>query len=94
MNSNSRMFSNNGNTPLELIAQTPPHEGPTKLIFGPGVQGTDMPLEIQKAIQAGAIGGRLQVDDAEVKRASKKVGRNDPCPCGSGKKYKHCCGKN
>ncbi len=26
-------------------------------------------------------------------RAKKKVGRNDPCPCGSGKKYKHCCGK-
>ena len=25
---------------------------------------------------------------------NKKVGRNDPCPCGSGKKYKHCCGKN
>lgn len=24
----------------------------------------------------------------------KKVGRNDPCPCGSGKKYKHCCGRN
>ena len=24
----------------------------------------------------------------------KKVGRNDPCTCGSGKKYKHCCGKN
>ena len=23
----------------------------------------------------------------------KKVGRNDPCPCGSGKKYKFCCGK-
>ena len=23
-----------------------------------------------------------------------KVGRNDPCPCGSGKKYKQCCGKN
>jgi len=26
-------------------------------------------------------------------RAAKKVGRNEPCPCGSGKKYKHCCGK-
>jgi preprotein translocase subunit SecA len=26
------------------------------------------------------------------KRAVKKVGRNDPCPCGSGKKYKKCCG--
>ena len=24
----------------------------------------------------------------------KKIGRNDPCPCGSGKKYKYCCGKN
>ncbi|SDX68834.1 preprotein translocase subunit SecA [Ruminococcaceae bacterium YAD3003] len=28
-----------------------------------------------------------------VKRDSSKVGRNDPCPCGSGKKYKDCCGK-
>jgi preprotein translocase subunit SecA len=29
-----------------------------------------------------------------VKRDMPKVGRNDPCPCGSGKKYKNCCGKN
>ena len=29
-----------------------------------------------------------------VRRTEKKIGRNDPCPCGSGKKYKHCCGKN
>ena len=28
-----------------------------------------------------------------VKRAAPKVGRNDPCPCGSGKKYKQCCGR-
>jgi preprotein translocase subunit SecA len=28
------------------------------------------------------------------KRQTKKVGRNDPCPCGSGKKYKKCCGAN
>lgn len=28
-----------------------------------------------------------------VKRDAKKVGRNDPCPCGSGEKYKNCCGK-
>lgn len=27
-------------------------------------------------------------------RKPKKIGRNDPCPCGSGKKYKKCCGKN
>jgi SEC-C motif-containing protein len=28
-----------------------------------------------------------------VFRSGPKTGRNDPCPCGSGKKYKHCCGK-
>ncbi len=27
-------------------------------------------------------------------RVGKKIGRNEPCPCGSGKKYKNCCGKN
>ena len=27
-------------------------------------------------------------------RSEEKVGRNDPCPCGSGKKYKQCCGRN
>ena len=35
-------------------------------------------------------------DEATVKKPKvnkEKVGRNDPCPCGSGKKYKHCCGK-
>jgi len=28
-----------------------------------------------------------------VRRAGPKVGRNDPCPCGSGRKFKHCHGK-
>ena len=48
-----------------------------------------------------------EIFDAETKHAlyleqkksgtvvvGKKIGRNDPCPCGSGKKYKKCCGKN
>ena len=30
--------------------------------------------------------------DQQVVRGGDKVGRNDPCPCGSGKKYKKCCG--
>ena len=29
-----------------------------------------------------------------VKRQGRKVGRNEPCPCGSGKKYKQCCGRD
>ncbi|MCM1441452.1 MAG: SEC-C metal-binding domain-containing protein, partial [Roseburia sp.] len=32
--------------------------------------------------------------NAPVIRKSEKIGRNDPCPCGSGKKYKHCCGRS
>lgn len=35
---------------------------------------------------------KVAVKNAESKKA--EVGRNDPCPCGSGKKYKNCCGKN
>ena len=31
--------------------------------------------------------------NAPITRKSEKIGRNDPCPCGSGKKYKHCCGR-
>ena len=38
--------------------------------------------------QAKAAGG-----PAGTKKVTKKPGRNDPCPCGSGKKYKNCCGK-
>jgi preprotein translocase subunit SecA len=30
----------------------------------------------------------------EPVRKAQKAGRNDPCPCGSGKKYKNCCGRN
>ena len=36
---------------------------------------------------------REQKQSGTVRKA-KKIGRNEPCPCGSGKKYKYCCGKN
>ena len=32
-------------------------------------------------------------ENGAYRRTNKKIGRNDPCPCGSGKKYKNCCGK-
>ena len=34
----------------------------------------------------------LGVKEKPMTRMQPKVGRNDPCPCGSGKKYKQCCG--
>lgn len=46
--------------------------------------------------QVAKVTGTNKDDSAKkgpVKRATKKVQPNDPCPCGSGKKYKYCCGK-
>jgi preprotein translocase subunit SecA len=37
--------------------------------------------------------GELKIE-LPVRREAPKVGRNDPCPCGSGKKFKSCCGRN
>jgi uncharacterized protein len=36
---------------------------------------------------------RSQIDPSTFRRTMPKIGRNDPCPCGSGKKFKQCCGK-
>jgi preprotein translocase subunit SecA len=38
-------------------------------------------------------GGDGRKTPQKVRVGGRKVGRNDPCPCGSGKKYKHCCGR-
>ena len=50
-------------------------------------------VERKQTLQGHANDGKEKLK-AQPKRVSVKVGRNDPCPCGSGKKYKHCCGKN
>ncbi|MEJ2640309.1 MAG: preprotein translocase subunit SecA [Desulfosarcinaceae bacterium] len=46
----------------------------------------------QDLVFSGGDGG-APAKKKPVQRTSKKVGRNDPCPCGSGKKYKKCCGR-
>ncbi len=48
-----------------------------------------------EAIHSVDGGSKIGTDvDRTVRNEGPKVGRNDPCPCGSGKKYKNCCGKN
>ena len=48
-----------------------------------------------EAIHSVDGGSKIGTDvDRTVKNEGPKIGRNDPCPCGSGKKYKNCCGKN
>ena len=59
----------------------------TKLDFGED----GLPLD-----QLGALASQLRQTPPQNrgKPAQPKIGRNDPCPCGSGKKYKKCCGKS
>ncbi len=70
------------------IQQAPvePEPKPIKIMFT-GKELTPEEREKQKAK------GKLQVQKT-VYNNEPKVGRNDPCPCGSGKKYKNCCGQN
>ena len=59
-------------------------------------QITDTKLQQEKdAIEL--VDGKISPKEGGINKTvvndSPKVGRNDPCPCGSGKKYKNCCGK-
>ena len=49
--------------------------------------------QVAKPLIEGFAGGKMPTRREPV-RKGQKVGRNDPCPCGSGKKYKKCCGMN
>jgi hypothetical protein len=58
-------------------------------------------LEISKHSRTWELGGATPEELGEqpqthipYKKVGPKIGRNDPCPCGSGKKYKNCCGRN
>lgn len=46
---------------------------------------------MQKGIVPSFVANEIRVDEQPYKKM--KIGRNEPCPCGSGKKYKRCCGK-
>ncbi len=58
-----------------------------------GVSGTTAVSPHGGSAFGGNGGGAAQPQAAQVKRTVPKVGRNDPCPCGSGKKYKYCHGQ-
>ena len=72
-------------------------EGLVEFIARYSVNGTDFEHHERSYFQR--IDGEWKFIDGElvkpepIVRESPKVGRNDPCPCGSGKKYKKCCGK-
>ncbi len=57
------------------------------------LRSQQQPQRKQVAKETGTSGDGTDKKQPVRKKASEKVGRNDPCPCGSGKKYKQCCGR-
>jgi preprotein translocase subunit SecA len=57
------------------------------------VPGRRPEQRIGSGVEENGDGAEVKLELAPVRRGMPKVGRNDPCPCGSGKKYKNCCGR-
>ncbi len=106
LSNNTRMPHNRGYTPHEMSAMMRSKDrGPESFSFGPNIRrsladGTMDAKELRQSILAMDLPDdqlrplMLQaLEEAEASAKVPKVGRNDPCPCGSGKKYKKCCGR-
>ena len=103
----TRMPCNRGYTPTEIREMTPPEERVVRsLSLGPNIQKSlrngDVDIDdFRKALLTADIPDDFRraylnaLDDFQQQETAKpaKVSRNAPCPCGSGKKYKNCCGK-
>ena len=105
LSNNTRMPQNRGFTPLELSANRGGQKVINSISFGPNITAALKSGEVdieeyRKGILMSELSEKVKMDmlrqlsQIEGKNTTpKKVGRNDPCPCGSGKKYKKCCGK-
>ncbi len=65
-------------------------EDAIRMLFTVKVRKQEEPKR-EQVLKANPVKGDGSLPGGAVKK--KKIGRNDPCPCGSGKKYKHCCGR-
>ena len=75
-----------GSLPQLLLRE----EGPSSPTAGSDIP----PTRARQPLAPGGDNGDGQVSiDLPIRRNLPKVGRNEPCPCGSGKKHKNCCGR-
>jgi preprotein translocase subunit SecA len=83
------------NMPKQTIHQeeSPFGAGQAPASSAPAAAGGKNPSDMVTEATDAVAKAQAQAKSKPV-RSGPKVGRNDPCPCGSGKKYKHCCGKN
>jgi preprotein translocase subunit SecA len=86
--------------PVESALQAPPREAPVAPISVPTrapsttIDALEKEFERKKQRELGAarLAGASGSSEPTPRNAGSKVGRNDPCPCGSGKKFKKCHG--
>ena len=105
LSNNTRIPENRGFTPNEIYEMMKVSDKPKKIVLGQNLKSDfkNGSLNREEFVQ-GLINSdmphdlRMQMlnEISKVKtniEKTKKIGRNEPCPCGSGKKYKKCCGK-
>jgi preprotein translocase subunit SecA len=103
-----QMWSRIRDRVTELILKARMGGGPARpgVTAGPGATGPGPVLQMRHADATGAGFAQAEADQRAamraqgvdqkvetIRRKQPRVGRNDPCPCGSGKKYKHCHGR-
>jgi len=80
------IYKNEGYKQFQVLLDTIQHDV-AHTVYHVGIVKKEAPQPVPVAAQSGTGGKKPR-----PKVSGKKIGRNDPCPCGSGKKYKHCCG--
>ena len=60
--------------------------------LNPAIAQQGKPAQPAQAVTHMAVSAESSTSKPEASPETPKVGRNEPCPCGSGKKYKKCCG--
>jgi preprotein translocase subunit SecA len=89
--SNLQAFENFLSTLPQFLLRENAPSSPTAT--GPAPERRGERLGTANSVSENGDGSELKLDLAPVRREVPKVGRNQPCPCGSGKKFKNCCGR-
>jgi len=85
------IYKSEGYKQFETLLSTIQHDV-VHTIYHVSVDKREAPQQAPSPM-AQVAAGRTGGDRQRVKVTGRKIGRNDPCPCGSGKKYKKCCGR-
>ena len=82
-------YKSEGFRQFQVLRSTIQHDV-AHTIYRVGIVRKEAPRQAPSAMAQAA--GRVS-SKQPLRTGRKKIGRNEPCPCGSGKKYKHCCGR-